>query len=182
MYGLASESKFQAVEEYGALPLDYKKTNWMEIIKHKEPKGLDFVFDGLGKSYIDIGFQLLKKGGKLIEYGYPNFLGMLSALIKAKWLTLLPNGKSVDFYGISANYKKDKSSILEDLTKLFVLLKEDKIHPKISHRLPILEAAKANKILENGAVTGKIVLLSPELLHYTNSTYELKNQKQLHTN
>jgi hypothetical protein len=30
--------------------------------------------------------------------------------------------------------------------------------------LPLLEAAKANQMLESGTVTGNIVLLAPELL------------------
>ena len=34
----------------------------------------------------------------------------------------------------------------------------------IAERLPILEAAKANELLESGKVTGNIVLLAPELL------------------
>jgi NADPH:quinone reductase-like Zn-dependent oxidoreductase len=47
---------------------------------------------------------------------------------------------------------------------LFDLLQEGKIKPIIAAKLPILEAAKANELLESGQVTGNIVLLTPELL------------------
>ena len=47
---------------------------------------------------------------------------------------------------------------------LFELLEEGKLKPIISMKFPILEAAKANELLESGKINGKIVLLAPELL------------------
>jgi NADPH:quinone reductase-like Zn-dependent oxidoreductase len=44
------------------------------------------------------------------------------------------------------------------------LLKENKIMPVISTRMPLLQATEANQILESGNVSGKIVLVAPELL------------------
>jgi len=40
---------------------------------------------------------------------------------------------------------------------------EGKIKPIIAGKFPLLEAAKANELLESGRVNGKIVLLAPEL-------------------
>lgn len=42
--------------------------------------------------------------------------------------------------------------------------KRDGILPIIAARFPLLEAARANELMESGQVTGNIVLLSPELL------------------
>ena len=67
-------------------------------------------------------------------------------------------------YGISALYPRDKKPFMEDLPLLFKLLEEGKIKPVISQKFPILEAAKANQLLESGTVIGNIVLLAPELL------------------
>jgi NADPH:quinone reductase-like Zn-dependent oxidoreductase len=39
---------------------------------------------------------------------------------------------------------------------------EGKIKPIIAGKFPLLEAAKANEVLESGRVNGKIVLLAPE--------------------
>lgn len=47
---------------------------------------------------------------------------------------------------------------------LFKLLEEGQIKPIIAERFPILEAVKANELLESGKITGNIVLLAPELL------------------
>lgn len=135
----------------------------MDELKKMEPEGLDFVIDGVGGHYIGKGFCTLKAGGKLAEYAYPSFTGMLAGLLKLKLFDLFPNGKQGEFYGISASYKKDKTSILEDMDSLFELLKEGKIKPVISERFPILEAAKANRLLETGNISGKIVLVAPGL-------------------
>jgi len=76
----------------------------------------------------------------------------------------MPNGKTIEFYGITALYMRDKKPFMEDLPLLFNLLEEGKIDPVISAKLPILEARKANELLESGQVTGNVVLLAPELL------------------
>ena len=43
-------------------------------------------------------------------------------------------------------------------------MEEGRIEPIIAARLPILEAARANELLESGQVTGNVVLVTPELL------------------
>lgn len=162
VYALASKHKHETVKKMGAIPVDYKSGDWESFVKDKEPEGVDYVFEGVGKSYITKGFNQLKKGGKIVAFGYPNFKGMLLGLFKIIFLNAFPNGKKAKFYGISGVYKKDKTTILEDLETLLLMLKEKKISPVISKRMPLLEASEANAILENQAVSGKIVLLSPE--------------------
>ena len=76
----------------------------------------------------------------------------------------MPNGKAAEFYGITTLYMRDKKTFMEDLPQLFKLLEEGKIKPIIAAKFPILEAAKANELLESGQVIGNIVLLTPELL------------------
>jgi NADPH:quinone reductase-like Zn-dependent oxidoreductase len=59
---------------------------------------------------------------------------------------------------------RDKNPFMEDLPKLFKFLEEGKIKPVIAQKFPILEAAKANDLLESGKMTGNLVLLAPELM------------------
>ena len=67
-------------------------------------------------------------------------------------------------YGTSLCFLFDKRPYLEDWATLFKLLEEGEITPVIAAKFPILEAAKANALLESGQVAGNIVLLAPELL------------------
>lgn len=77
---------------------------------------------------------------------------------------LQPNGKSFKLYGTSSYFLFDRRPYEEDWTTPFKLLQERKIEPVIMQRFPVLEAAKANALLESGKVTGNVVLVAPELM------------------
>jgi NADPH:quinone reductase-like Zn-dependent oxidoreductase len=165
MYGIASKSKHSILAEYGATPIDYHTQDFVEVIRQAEPDGLDVVIDGMMRlNTIHSGLSLLRRGGRLVGYGEPRGLG---ALFRILWtwmiVNLLPNGKSFKLYGTSF-YSIDKRPFLEDWAALFKLLEEGKIKPVIAKKLPIVEAAKANELLESGTVVGNIVLLAPELM------------------
>ena len=161
MYGTASVQKHDLVKRFGAHPIDYKSQNIVEVVRTKEPEGVDFVFDGVGGAYINKSFAMLRRGGRLIEYGFPDFSGLALGFLKIFLLNALPNGKHAEFFGISAGYKKDKRPVLEDIAVLFKLLEQKKIKPIVAKRMPLLDAAEANRILESGSIAGKIVLLAP---------------------
>jgi NADPH:quinone reductase-like Zn-dependent oxidoreductase len=164
MYGTASRSKFDTLTASGATPIDYHSQDFGEVIRAAEPAGLDFVFEGIGGSSIRRGFSVLRRGGKLVAYGNSGFTKLLIDLVQLTGLNLWPNGKAGEFYGITAWYRKDRTPFLTDLPILFDLLGAGKLKPRIGAAFPLLEAAKANELLESGRANGKIVLLAPELL------------------
>lgn len=164
MYGVASKSKHYILTEYGAKPIDYHTQDFVVVIRQAEPNGLDAVFDGMAGDYFKRGFSVLQRGGTLVGYGNPmSFSGMLKVLAQVVLFSLLPNGKSAKYYSTGAS-RINKGMFMEDWAKLFKLLEEGEIKPIIAAKFPILEAAKANELLESGQVVGSIVLLSPELL------------------
>ena len=164
MYGIASKSKHFILTEYGAVPLDYRTQDFVEVIRDAEPQGLDAVFDGMSGDYFGRSYTLLRRGGKLVGYGNPqSTAGMLKFLGQIFWFKLLPDGKSARPYSTGLS-RWDWRSFLEDWAALFKLLEEGKIDPVIAARFPILEASKANSLLESGQVIGNIVLVAPELL------------------
>ncbi len=57
MYGLASKSKHAALVEYGAVPIDYKNQDFVQVMRQAEPGGLDVIFDGMGDDYLGRGFN-----------------------------------------------------------------------------------------------------------------------------
>lgn len=165
MYGIASKSKHSILTELGAIPIDYHTQDFVEVIRQAEPDGLDAVFDGMSGDYVQRGFSVLRRGGKLVSYGEPaGLLALFRILAAFIVVNLLPNGKSFKLYGTSSYFLFDKRPYLEDWATLFKLLEEGKIKPIIAKKFPILEAAKANELLESGQVIGNIVLLAPELL------------------
>ena len=61
-------------------------------------------------------------------------------------------------------YLRYKKLFMKDSPKLYPLLEEGKLKPVIMERLPLMEAKRANELLESGGVAGNIVLLATELL------------------
>ena len=164
MYGLASPGKHAVLEKFGAFPIDYHTEVFEDVIQEHEPDGLDAVFDGISGTYFKRGYSVLAEGGVVVGYGNPTSLGKTFRLLgQLIWFNLRPDRKSAKLYGTSVS-KWTRASFLEDWNILFNLLETKQIKPIIMQKLPLLEAAKANAILESGKVTGNIVLVAPELL------------------
>jgi NADPH:quinone reductase-like Zn-dependent oxidoreductase len=160
LYGTASLPKHELLSQFGAFLIDYRSQDFVEVIKKKKPEGLDFVFDGVGGEFIKKSFKTLHRRGVLVEYGFsfksfPYFMKNIFALLSG-----IPMGVKAKGYGISLNYRKNKSAVLNDISLLLDLLEKGKIHPLIYKRMPILEAGEANRILESGQVTGNIILVA----------------------
>jgi NADPH:quinone reductase-like Zn-dependent oxidoreductase len=163
MYGIASRSKQDIVAEYGAMPIDYRTEDFVEVIRQAEPDGLNAVFDGVVWGYLDRGFSLLRRGGTWVQYGNPlSFSGLLRLLGKLIWFNVLPDGRSLKLYGTTTS-KFGRGRYLEDWATLFKLLEQGQIKPVIMAKYPIVDAAKANEVLESGRVIGNVVLVATEL-------------------
>lgn len=159
LYGIASNSKHEQLKQFGALLIDYVTNDFVDIIRNTKPEGMDFVFDGLGGVYIKKSIKIIHRGGKLVEYGFS--LKSFTYFMKTMFdmFSGLPKGVKSKAYGISVNYKMNRKHVLEDMVVLFNFLEEGRIKPLIYKRMPLLDAAEANRLLESGQVTGKIVLI-----------------------
>ncbi len=151
MYGTASRGKHDVLTSLG-----------VSLLRAAEPQGLDSVFDGLGSgSAIQEGFAVLRPGGIFVEYGYSGLRAFLLSLAQMQVRSWLSDGKSGAFYGITSLYRKDKRLFFDDIAVLFKLLEQGKLKPVIAKKMSILEAARANELLETGSISGQIVLLVP---------------------
>jgi len=166
MYGVASGCKHAVLVEYGAIPIDYQTQDFVEVIHQAEPDGLDVVISGMTRTdYIRSGVSVLRRGGTLVSFGEPDSIPALFRILGTIIaVNLLPNGKTIKLYGTSTYFLGDKKPYLEDWDTLFKLLEAGQIKPIIEKKLPILEAAQANALLESGQVIGNLVLVTPELL------------------
>jgi NADPH:quinone reductase-like Zn-dependent oxidoreductase len=166
MIGLASPAKHADLKALGAVPLDYRAPDLAARIRELEPDGLDAVIDGMmTPQYVKMGVSLLKRGGCMVSYGEPSgFSNLFRVLFRMLAVNLLPNGKKVKLYGTSSYFLFDKQPYLRDWALLFELLQKGEIAPLIAEKFPLLEAARANALLESGKVVGNLVLAAPELI------------------
>lgn len=164
MYGLASKSKQAILEEYGAIPIDYRTRDFVAVLREAEPGGLDAVFDGMAGEYFTRGFSALKPGGVLVGYANPmSYAGMLKLFGRVAYYHLMPNGRSAKLYSTGVS-RFNRKIFLEDWAVLFDLMEKGKIKPIIAEKFPLLEARQANELLESGQVIGNLVLAAPDLL------------------
>jgi NADPH:quinone reductase-like Zn-dependent oxidoreductase len=166
MYAMASKSKHSLLSEYGATPIDYHSQDFVEEINRAEPDGLDVVLDGMMRlDTIHSSLSLLHRGGRIVSYGEPAGLPELfRILLTFVKINLLSKSKSFKLYGTSTYFLGSQKTYLEDWAILFELLREGKIEPVIAAKFPILEAAKANQLLESGQAVENVVLVRPELM------------------
>src|SRR5215216_2127642 len=160
MYGTASKQKHELVARLGGNPIDYRAQDVSQLMRSREPNGLDVVFDGLGWQSAWKAYQLLCKGGHLVAYGVTasfqngraNNRAALASYLLPTILNMVPDGKQATFYGITLLYRKDPRPFREDVLKLFQLLSEQKIKPVIARVLSLENAIQAHELLEKGEV------------------------------
>jgi NADPH:quinone reductase len=139
-----------------ARPLDVE-------VRERLAAGVDVVFDGLGGRGTRECIRAARPGGLVVGYGFmqarASRLGAGRGFA-ALFLGARLAGRRGTFYGITARYRRDKTSFKEDLTKVFELLQRNQVRPRIAARLPLLDGRHAQELLEAGGVAGKIVLVA----------------------
>ena len=139
MYGTASQSKLDLVRRLGATPIDYRSEDFIAVTRRLTKDGVDAAFDPIGGDHFKRSFSALRRGGKLVAYGFYNStLGKGGSVpldfMKIQLWNLWPNGRSAAFYSIGGLRHKQPGWFSEDLTALFGLLAQDKIKPVIAAR------------------------------------------------
>lgn len=161
--GAASAAKHSTVRALGATPIDYRAGRLDRLVRGVVPDGVDFAFDGVGGANVGLCIGALRRGGKLVGYGFVGAKGRLSTPLTVARVLLATRlwGRRGAFYGITVLYRRDPRPFREDLPKVFALLAEKRIEPLIARIFPLLEAQAAVDLLAKGGVEGKIVLASP---------------------
>ena len=166
VYGTASAAKHALVESKGGIAIDYKSQDFEEVLNTLEPEGVDMVIDPIGGNITSRSLRLLKPGGRLVstamiqsmsgEGGLPVPLQMLRLPI---WSLTHP-GQKAYFWDVVNAANKDLSRYRSHLSKVFDLIGEGKINPEIGKQLPLREAPKAQQMLLDYKVQGKVVLVN----------------------
>ena len=176
MYGTCSSHGTLAVSNLNAIPIDYRRLDFVEEIHRLTSEGVDVVFDGIGGTHIWRSRKALRSGGRVVAYGLTSSLrgGRLASgrsgrrhrlrgiaifglYISGGWL--LPSRKRVVPYSIQWLKRLRPAWFRKDLIALLDLLQQKQIKPLVAHRLPLSEARHAHELLGAGGVTGKIVLV-----------------------
>jgi len=158
----ASQRSHALLRELGAEPIEGREGPVDAATLALVPGGVDAAFDGIGGAQLRQCIRATKRGGTIVWYGFMG-VGSLLGTLRNYFDIFVGSrlaGRRGTFYGITALYRRDKQPLREDLPKLFGLLAERRIAPRIALRLPLDGAREANERLERGGVDGKIVLVA----------------------
>ena len=167
VYGTASKAKHGLVEAKGGFPIDYKTQDFVDVLRAREPGGVDFVVDPIGGDVTARSLGLLKPGGKLVSTAtIQSFkegsgrLAVVSGLLRLPLWSLTHPGKKAYFWDVAAAAGKNLAQYRKDLAAVFKLVNEGKIKPEIGEVMPLNDAPKAQQMLLDYLVRGKVVLVS----------------------
>ena len=162
--GAAAKPRHSIVLSYGATPIEGRAAPLDTGVRSVWPEGVDAAFDAVGGKSTRECVSSTRRGGITVWYGFMGAAGGLTAARSALSLFIGSRlrGRRGTFYGITMLYRRDPRPFREDLPKLFELLAEKKISPRIAQTFPLLEARAAQERLEMGGIEGKFVLVAPE--------------------
>jgi len=160
--GTASAGKHELVRRLGAEPLD-PRAAWEDAVRGAG--GADVVLDSIGGAHVVRSFRVLRRGGRLITYGFrepgaSTAWGLAKLVARNLAWSALPNGKRAALYSSGGSYRRHPGSAREDLRRIVELAGAGRIAPIVGATLPLAEAARAAGMLERGEVEGKIVLVA----------------------
>lgn len=166
VYGTGSTAKQDLIAGMGAHSIDYQSEDFVRVLENLPEPGVDAAFDHLGGDHFKRSLASLRRGGKLVAYGFYNAnLGgggsVVLDFIRLTLWNLLPNGKSTSFYSIGPWRKKQPDWFAGDLKELFELCLAGEIQPEIWKTISLDELPDAHRWIENAEAKGKIVMVFP---------------------
>lgn len=117
-------------------------------------RGVDVVYDGVGKSTFEKSLDCLRPRGLMVTFGNA------SGVVSIPDITVLSRkGSLYVTRPTSAHYFQTRDELLEGASKLFAAVQSGAVKVEIGRTFPLSEAANAHRALEGRETTGSVVLL-----------------------
>jgi NADPH2:quinone reductase len=117
-------------------------------------KGVDVVYDSVGKTTFDKGLNLLRPRGMMALYG-----GSSGAVAPIDPLVLTQKGSIFLTRPSLGHYIISSEDLQRRMGAVFTMIREGKLKLRIEHVYPLAEAQQAHRDLEGRKTTGKLLLI-----------------------
>jgi NADPH2:quinone reductase len=152
-----------STEEKAALARDagadevilYSKQDFAAEVKRLTGgKGLQVVYDGVGKSTFDKGFDCLVPRGLMVLYGQAS-----GAVAPFDLQVLNAKGSLFVTRPSLAHHVLTRDELVARASDVFGWIRDGKLALRMEHEFPLAEAAEAHRALEGRRTTGKVLLI-----------------------
>ncbi len=133
----------------------YTQTDFETETKHLTGgKGVDVVYDSVGKTTFEKGLNLLRPRGMMVLFG-----GSSGAVPPFDLIVLSRKGSLYLTRPTLGHYTATRDELLERSGAVFDMIAKGKLTLRIEHTYPLAEAQKAHRDLEGRKTTGKLLLI-----------------------
>ncbi|MEE2804180.1 MAG: quinone oxidoreductase [Pseudomonadota bacterium] len=153
---VSSDEKAELARQHGCTHLiNYTREDFVERVgEFTEGKGVDVVYDAVGKDTFLRGFDCLRPRGHMVLFGASSGAPdpIDPAVLQGKGSLYLTRPSLF-------NYIADRKSLLACVSDLFEVMQDGTVRAEVNQERPLAEAANAHRDLESRKTTGATVLV-----------------------
>lgn len=153
---VSTEEKANLARQAGAHEVIlYTQTDFeAETKRLTNGKGVDVVYDGVGKTTFEKGLNVLRPRGMMVLFG-----GSSGAVPPFDLIQLSQKGSLYLTRPTLVTYIATTEELRARSSDVFKMIAEGKLKPRIEHTYPLADAANAHRDLEGRKTTGKLLLI-----------------------
>jgi NADPH:quinone reductase len=153
---VSSEEKAKLAREAGAdeVIVFTRQDFESEVKRLTGGKGVEVVYDGVGKATFEKNLNVMRLRGMLVLYGMSS--GPVPPVDPAK---LSDKGSLYMARTTLAHFTATREELLARTSALFSMIAEGKLKVRIAKTYPLAEAAQAHRDMEARAILGKLLLI-----------------------
>lgn len=153
---VSTEEKAQLARAAGADEIIYyTQTDFEEETRRlTDGRGVDVIYDGVGKSTFEKGLNVLRPRGMMVLFG-----GSSGAVPPLDPIVLTQKGSLFLTRPSLNHYIATRAELMERAEAVFQMMAAGKLKLRIERTYPLVEAQKAHRELESRKTTGKLLLI-----------------------
>src|SRR5258708_3021722 len=153
---VSTEQKAKLAREAGADEVIlYTQADFEHETKHLTGgKGVDVVYDSVGKTTFDKGLNVLRPRGMMVLFG-----GSSGAVPPFDLIALAQKGSLYVTRPTVAHYIATREELVARSGDVFGMIAAGKLKLRIEHKYPLSEVQRAHRDLEGRKTTGKLLLI-----------------------
>lgn len=153
---VSTDAKAKLAREAGAddIILYTQQDFESETRRLTDGKGVDVIYDSVGKTTFEKGLNILRPRGMMALFG-----GSSGAVPPFDPIVLSQKGSLYLTRPTLANYIASREELVDRSTAVFAMIGAGKIKLRIEHTYPLAEAQTAHRDLEGRRTTGKLLLI-----------------------